>query len=131
MQKFCALYCRYFETRTNSTSSGYFSALTEYLDKVLGQTKCIQKQVLYSRSWNRLCCKHGHNSGLAKQMKDICSNMLRIHCVAHRLQLAVIDVSKDIAFMKIFDNIVRNIFKFYHGSSKRLHTLKEISEVLN
>jgi hypothetical protein len=46
------------------------------------------------------------------------------------LQLAVIDVSKDIGYLKIFYNVVRNIFKFYHGSSKRLHTLKEISEVL-
>jgi hypothetical protein len=56
--------------------------------------------------------------------------MLSIHRVSHRLQLAVIDVSKDIAYLKIFDNVVRNTFKFYHSSSKRLLTLKEISEVL-
>jgi hypothetical protein len=47
----------------------------------------------------------GHNSGLAKQMKDICSNMLSIHCVAHRLQLAVIDVSKDIGYLTMLREI--------------------------
>jgi hypothetical protein len=114
----------------NSSSSGYFSALTEYLDKVLGQSVYSNKCYIVGLEIDGAENMVGHNLGLAKQMKDICSNMLSIHCVAHRLQLAVIDVSKDTGYLKIFDNVVRNIFNFYHGSSKRLYTLNEISEVL-
>uniref|UniRef100_A0A8C5QKG7 TTF-type domain-containing protein n=1 Tax=Leptobrachium leishanense TaxID=445787 RepID=A0A8C5QKG7_9ANUR len=113
----------------SATAQGYLKGLTAFLD--------ILHLDYRGTPWvaglgtDGAASMLGHKSGLAVQMKDICPQIISIHCVAHRLQLAVLDVCKEVPYLQTFDDVVRRVFKYYHGSAKRLQQLKEVAKSLS
>ena len=49
-----------------------------------------------------------------------------MHCVAHRLELAVLDAVKTCSYLSRFEDTVKSIFKFYFYSRRR-----EVNEIAN
>lgn len=63
------------------------------------------------------------------KMKSIYTKLINIHSLAYRLQLTLLYACGEVVYLRTFDSVVRNIFKFYHVSD-RLLTLKETAEIL-
>ena len=53
-----------------------------------------------------------------------------MHCVAHRLELAVLDAVKTCSYLSRFEDTVKSIFKFYFYSPKRHREVNEIANIL-
>lgn len=69
--------------------------------------------------------------GVAKQFQDDCPGLVAVHCIAHRLELAIGDALKCVKFAGVAEDVVKGIYTFYHSSPKRTKELKDIGEVLN
>ncbi|XP_043319988.1 zinc finger protein 862 [Cervus canadensis] len=63
--------------------------------------------------------------GLVEKLQEILPRLLPVHCVAHRLPLAVVDACGGIDLVKKCDRHIRTVFKFYQSSNKRLNELQE------
>ncbi|XP_047551285.1 zinc finger protein 862 isoform X2 [Lutra lutra] len=63
--------------------------------------------------------------GLVEKFQEVIPQLLPVHCVAHRLHLAVVDACGGIDLLKKCDRHIRTVFKFYQSSSKRLSELQE------
>ena len=72
----------------------------------------------------------GNRSGVATRIIDDFPWVTAIHCVAHKLELGVLDAVKTFDYLKKFEDCVKKIFLFYYYSPKRRRELKEIAEVL-
>ena len=74
----------------------------------------------------------GHVSGVQKCFKDLQPGLIYTHCVAHRLELAILDSVKSVdSYLELFDATINNIFKFYYISPVRRSELKKIADMLN
>lgn len=83
----------------------------------------------------------GRKSGEVKQILDIIEESLDegvtsdhiavVHCVAHNMELAIMDAKKEVCYLNRFEEIVKGIFKLYFYSPKRRRHLKEIAEQLD
>uniref|UniRef100_A0A8C5P9S0 TTF-type domain-containing protein n=1 Tax=Leptobrachium leishanense TaxID=445787 RepID=A0A8C5P9S0_9ANUR len=113
----------------SATAQGYLKGLTAFLDSL--HLDYRGTPWVAGLGTDGAASMLGHKSGLAVQMKDICPQIISIHCVAHRLQLAVLDVCKEVPYLQTFDDVVRRVFKYYHGSAKCLQQLKEVSKSLS
>ena len=71
----------------------------------------------------------GQRGGVISQIKEVIPTALGIHCVAHKLELAVLDASKSCLQMAKFEDTLKGIFNYYHFSPKRQRELKEISHL--
>ena len=54
-----------------------------------------------------------------------------IQCVAHKLELSVLDAAKSMPYLQIFEETIKSIFNFYHFSTKRRRELAEIAVLLS
>uniref|UniRef100_A0A8C5LZR6 TTF-type domain-containing protein n=1 Tax=Leptobrachium leishanense TaxID=445787 RepID=A0A8C5LZR6_9ANUR len=113
----------------SATAQGYLKGLTAFLDSL--HLDYRGTPWVAGLGTDGAASMLGHKSGLAVQMKDICPQIISIHCVAHRLQLAVLDVCKEVPYLQTFDDVVRHVFKYCHGSAKRLQQLKEVAKSLS
>ena len=58
-------------------------------------------------------------------------SLTTIHCIAHRLELAVLDTVKKCPYLSKFEDTVKSIFKFYFYSPKRQREVNEIAMILH
>ena len=56
--------------------------------------------------------------------------MVEIHCVAHRLQLSVLDAIRDHSYISEFESGLKKLFSFYNKSPKRIGELREVASLL-
>ncbi|XP_023698486.2 zinc finger protein 862-like isoform X1 [Paramormyrops kingsleyae] len=56
--------------------------------------------------------------------------MLKIHCLAHRLELSLADAFSDTYFKSEIDEFMMNLFYFFKRSTKRFKQFKDLSKVL-
>ena len=73
----------------------------------------------------------GTQGGLGAILKKDVPYLIQIHCIAHKLELAVLDACKQVQYVEKFQNIIKRQLKFYSKSGKRLHELSEVGKVLN
>ena len=73
----------------------------------------------------------GHQGGLGALLKQEIPYLLQVHCIAHRLELAVHDACKNIDFVGSFQETLKGLLKFYACSSKRLGELSDAGVALN
>ncbi|XP_008583106.1 PREDICTED: zinc finger protein 862 [Galeopterus variegatus] len=62
--------------------------------------------------------------GLVEKFQEIIPRLLPVHCVAHRLHLAVVDACGSIDLVKKCDRHIRTVFKLYQSSNRRLNELQ-------
>lgn len=75
----------------------------------------------------------GKHNGLKKLLDDWTGRKLYgVHCMAHRLHLAIRSSLKDIPYFSIFEDNINEIHNFYnrHGHKRKSH-LRQLAETLN
>ncbi len=72
----------------------------------------------------------GSKSDVAARLKEVNPEIVPIHCVDHRLSLAVSQAVNGIQYLTKFQSTVSTIFTYFRNSSLRCNKLKEIQEVL-
>lgn len=74
----------------------------------------------------------GAKNGVARKLSDCVSHPVVItHCVAHRLELGVLDATKKLPYLDHFEQTIKRIYKFYSFSPKRRSHLLSIGEILD
>ena len=72
----------------------------------------------------------GLKGGVVGLMMREIPQFISMHCIAHKLELAVLDCVKHLPFLMKYDDTIKGIFVMYRASPKRLRQLKEISSSL-
>ena len=72
----------------------------------------------------------GRQNGVATRLQRANSGIVSIHCVAHRLALAVSQASQSIPYLARFKEILSSLFYFYHNSPVRQSGLTLIQTIL-
>ena len=72
----------------------------------------------------------GSKSGLATRIPQSFPWVIPIYCVAHKLELGILDGVKAVKYLSEFKAIVKTIYLFYNCSPKRRRELTEIATVL-
>ncbi|XP_046542299.1 zinc finger protein 862-like [Haliotis rubra] len=73
----------------------------------------------------------GSKGGVAAKIKDDANYVVPVHCIAHKLELAVLDSVKDLPQLASFENTLKQVLKFYYYSPKMRRELKQVSEIFN
>ena len=73
----------------------------------------------------------GRHNELGVKLKQFKNILIQVHCVAHRLNLAASQASKDIDYLEQYKGQINRIYKFYSNSSVRYDKLKEIQQVMH
>ena len=50
-------------------------------------------------------------------IKDV-PHLIAVHCVAHQLELSILDVIKDISYIGKFESVVKKVYEFYSHSPR-------------
>ena len=73
----------------------------------------------------------GRKSGVASRLQAIFPNITVWHCSAHRLELAVADVVKEMGAINHFKILMDKLYAVYSTSNKNLMELRESAESLD
>ena len=72
----------------------------------------------------------GHINGVQAKFKLLQPGSIYTHCVAHKLELAVLDaINRGDNYLKEFDDLMNDLLKFYFYSPQCRKELKEIGEL--
>nr|XP_006818603.1 PREDICTED: zinc finger protein 862-like [Saccoglossus kowalevskii] len=117
----------------NATSQGVFDALTNGLSSVDLNLDNLnpdreKKTSLISSNFDGASVNMGKKTGVVTKIKDVVSSSIGIHCVAHKLELAILDACKtetnirlrghvkgDISFLPLFSETSTNFLKGNKG----------------
>ena len=70
----------------------------------------------------------GEISGVYGLLKQEIPHIIKVHCVAHRLELSFADTLSDVPVLKDVKEMLQGIWKHYHYSAKAVRELKELAE---
>ena len=73
----------------------------------------------------------GRRAGVATLLKQSNPEMIAIHCVAHRLALAVAQAGDAVPYVKAFKTLLYNLYSFYENSPVRTAGLSAIQSILH
>ncbi len=117
----------------SGNSDGVLKGIKEGL-KSVGVDENVMKEKLISSNFDGAAVNMGRENGVAKKIRDeVGDHVITIHCVAHNLELAILDVMKDndAKYMETLEATLRGIYKFYHLSPKKRRGLDNLAEVLD
>ncbi|CAH3166703.1 unnamed protein product [Pocillopora meandrina] len=69
----------------------------------------------------------GEISGVYGLLKQEIPHIIKVHCVAHRLELSFADTLSDVPVLKDVKEMLQGIWKHYHYSAKAVRELKELA----
>ena len=92
----------------------------EFLSKTLVALTCDGASVML-----------GRKSGVAVRLQSLFPNLVVWHCAAHRLELAVGDVVKEMAAVNHFKMFMDKLYSLYSTSNKNRVELKECADALD
>ena len=72
----------------------------------------------------------GKKGGVQKLLKDKAPLMTAVHCVAHRLELGVVNALKEQPLLTELQSILQMAYRQYHVSPKSLRELRAIAEAM-
>ena len=106
--------------------------ILEVIDQVLLKRGWIDwKDKLVGFGADRASVMMGCKNGVAALLKADIPHLVEIHCVAHRLQLSVLDAIRDHSYIIEFEGGLKKLFSFYNKSPKRLRELEEVANFLD
>ena len=73
----------------------------------------------------------GVNNSVATRLSENRPYVLNVHCVAHRLELGVLNAIKTNPLLVTVHDMLKKIYKHYHYSPKAIRELKTIAESLD
>ncbi|XP_039717089.1 zinc finger protein 862 isoform X2 [Pteropus medius] len=106
----------------SETVDGYFETIISALDELDIPFRKPGWVVGLGTDGSTMLSRRG---GLVEKLRELVPQLLPVHCVAHRLPLAVVDACGGIDLVKKCDRHMRTVFKFYQSSNKRLNELQE------
>lgn len=94
----------------------------EYVDHVLNR--------LVNVNFDGASVMSGHLTGVQARLKEMKEGLIYTHCVAHALELAVLDSIKfESSYLETFNDNLNGIFKYYYNSAVRRQELKQIGDM--
>ena len=72
----------------------------------------------------------GVRNGVIAKMRQDVPWLIGIHCVAHNLELAILDGIKDVQYFADLTEMLKGLYKHYHYSAKALRELQELANVM-
>ena len=115
----------------SATADGVCKAITTGLEMVDIDEETLKKK-LAQRNFDGASVMIGKKSGVAVQIqKKVAHPVVILHCVAHNLELGVLDAVKPCPYLETFDEIIRHVFKFYYYSPKKRGEVNAVSEILD
>ena len=114
-------------------ANGVFTAIKNGLQTIdINIENEDNKPVLACVNMDGASVNMGAKYGVAKILSDCVNHRVIItHCVAHRLELGVLDAAKTESYLDQFISTIKRIYRFYSPSPKRRAHLRSISEVLD
>lgn len=73
----------------------------------------------------------GSKTGVATRFKEKSPHLISIHCMAHRLNLCTSKASNGIPYLREFEAIFTELYRYFDKSSNREAELKEIQKILD
>ena len=70
----------------------------------------------------------GRHNGLCARLAEEVPGLLSVHCVAHDLQLAIMDAEKELPCMLHFHDTLKVLFKYYQYCARRQRGLEAAAE---
>lgn len=116
------------ECITDSTAAGIETALIDLLKKKGICDECVTK--IMGLGTDGASVMTGRLNGLGAKLKRRNKHLVQVHCVAHRLNLAVSQAGKSIDYCKQYHGMIHSIYQFYSDSSVRYDKLRELQTLL-
>lgn len=116
----------------NGTSDSYLHALKQMLQKKDLGMLLEPTSPLIGIGTDGAAAMVGKENGLTSKLRSLTGlqHLISIHCVAHRLNLAVLNSITHTKYLSKVDSVLKNLYKFYQNSPKRLKQLKKVSDTL-
>ncbi|KAJ8037620.1 Adenylosuccinate lyase [Holothuria leucospilota] len=115
----------------DATAVGIQKGIHSGLSEIGQETKEIRVAKMVSVCFDGASVMMGAKGGVATLEKKDIPRLVEIHCVAHRLELAVLDALKSNSYLKEVEDIIEEVYKLYHYSPKKRRELKELSTVMD
>ena len=115
-------------TNVKSDAQVLFGIIEEYL---VSQGLYLRK--VYGFGSDGAAVMVGRHNGVATRVKNKSPHCVAIHCMAHRLNLSTSQASKNVPYLKEFEETMSDLFYFFGGakSGNRQCELAEIQKVLD
>uniref|UniRef100_A0A3P8R1F9 C17orf113 probable zinc finger domain-containing protein n=1 Tax=Astatotilapia calliptera TaxID=8154 RepID=A0A3P8R1F9_ASTCA len=114
----------------SANAAGILEAIDEAVN-TMGIREDTWKKKVVCANFDGAAVMMGEKTGVAGRLKQRIPHIITIHCVAHKLELAVLDSVKGCEYLVKFEDTLKTIFKMYYYSPKKRRELTEISELLN
>lgn len=73
----------------------------------------------------------GKNAGVAAKLKEDAPWLIDIHCLPHRLELALLELQRSCASVEKIYEVLHLIWKTYHYSPKSTRELKAVADTMS
>lgn len=118
-------------------AAGIFNAINSVLtsnliDEKQGETldNNVYKKLI-NANFDGASVMSGDVSGVQARLKKKQPGLLYTHCVAHKLELAVLDAIKcDAKYLQVFDDNINALFRYYYYSTVRRKELQKVADFL-
>ena len=114
-------------------ANGVFETISRGLKTIDIELSCEETvPALVCVSMDGASVNMGAKNGVAKKLSDTVTHPVIVtHCVAHRLELGILDAAKKASYIQDFEGVIKRIYKFYSRSPKRRAHLATLSEILD
>ena len=118
------------ELRDGVDAESIFNSMMASLHKA-GMDDDFLKTHLISIATDGAAVLTGKNSGLVVRLKEKFPNVQSVHCLAHRLELAVKDALKEVAGTNQFETFISKLYSLYNQSTRNARLLREAAAELD
>lgn len=115
------------EAVQHANAEGLLNAINKAFERA---EVCDWKRKLVGSGTDGASVMRGHRTGVVARMKVEISHLVDIHCVAHKLELGILDAIKHDRELEKAKELLQGIYRHYHFSTKAVRELKEIAAAL-
>lgn len=102
----------------SSNAAGVLEAIDEAVN-TMGIREDTWKKKVVCANFDGAAVMMGAKTVVAGRLKQRIPHIITIHCVAHKLELAVLDSVKGCEYLVKFEDTLKTIFKMYYYSPKK------------
>ena len=105
-------------------------AITSQLIAYL-QANDVDLSKMYGMGSDGAAVMIGKHTGVSQLLKENSPYLIEMHCVAHRLALACVDLSKEIPEIKFVESIIKTVYTYFKRSPSNLSELRTWQTILD
>ena len=112
-------------------SNGTADGVIESFERAMGKVGVNDwKNAFVSLGSDAASVYTGVRNGVVAKLTQSIPWLLGIHCIAHNLELAILDGLKEDHLLSSIKEMLQSIYKHYHFSPKALRELKQLAEAM-